>query len=148
MLVISGIIIVLSASIPFHERPWIISAFLGTSLGFVLPGVTLLGQQQAGYSQVGAVTALIQLTRIMGGALGVALVGKMVFLIYDLRKASGVCPEKTNALNALYNDKLLTHVQSHNMVYSIHMALLPIIALSGIAAYLCLKVNCKSFKLD
>src|SRR5690625_2932035 len=49
----------------------------GLGLGIVLPNLTVFGQQAAGQTLLGIVTAVLQSTRMIGGMLGTALVGTL-----------------------------------------------------------------------
>lgn len=54
----------------------------GLGLGIVLPNLTVFGQQAAGQTLLGIVTAMLQSTRMIGGMLGTALVGTLVTHFY------------------------------------------------------------------
>ena len=54
----------------------------GMGLGFVLPNLTVFGQQAAGREHFGIATALLQSLRMVGGMLGTALTGTLVTHLY------------------------------------------------------------------
>lgn len=55
----------------------------GLGLGFVLPNLTIFGQEQAGRQQFGTVTAMLQSLRMIGGMLGAAITGALVTHLYS-----------------------------------------------------------------
>jgi len=60
---------------------WVMAGVLvvgGLGLGFVVPNLTVFGQEIAGRGQLGIATALLQSTRMIGGMLGMAIVGSLV----------------------------------------------------------------------
>lgn len=54
----------------------------GMGLGFVLPNLTVFGQQAAGREHFGIATAVLQSLRMVGGMLGTALTGTIVTHFY------------------------------------------------------------------
>ena len=55
------------------------TAFIGVGLGMVMPPTQVSVQLAAGRESLGAATASISLSRSIGGALGVALTGSVLF---------------------------------------------------------------------
>jgi EmrB/QacA subfamily drug resistance transporter len=69
-----------------REMPhWMLFLFMlcgGFGLGFVMPNLTVFGQQVAGREHLGIATALLQSLRMVGGMLGTALTGALVTHAY------------------------------------------------------------------
>lgn len=83
-----ALLIVSCAGLIFINRTtseWIMVAVLvagGLGLGFVLPNLTVFGQEIAGRSHLGIATAVLQSTRMIGGMLGMAIIGSLVNYYY------------------------------------------------------------------
>ena len=60
----------------------------GLGIGFVMPNLTVFGQQIAGREHLGIATALLQSLRMVGGMIGTAIVGTMVGHVYASQVAS------------------------------------------------------------
>jgi MFS family permease len=54
----------------------------GLGLGFVLPNLTVFGQQAAGREHLGIATAMLQSLRMVGGMFGTALTGTLISHLY------------------------------------------------------------------
>ncbi|MEJ0002658.1 MAG: MFS transporter [Pararobbsia sp.] len=69
-----------------HETPhWVLFFVMlcgGLGLGFVMPNLTVFGQQAAGREHLGIATALLQSLRMVGGMLGTALTGALLTHAY------------------------------------------------------------------
>ncbi|TAM10869.1 MAG: MFS transporter [Pusillimonas sp.] len=83
-----ALMIVSFASLVFVGRStpeWVLIVVFvlgGLGLGFVIPNLTVFGQEIAGRSHLGIATALLQSTRMIGGMLGVAIIGSLVNYYY------------------------------------------------------------------
>lgn len=83
-----ALMIVSFASLVFIGRStpeWVLIVVFvlgGLGLGFVIPNLTVFGQEIAGRSHLGIATALLQSTRMIGGMLGVAIIGSLVNYYY------------------------------------------------------------------
>jgi len=62
----------------------------GLGLGFIMPNLTVFGQQAAGRAHLGIATALMQSLRMIGGMLGTAVVGTVVSHAYVSGVAQGL----------------------------------------------------------
>lgn len=92
---------------------WLMSLYMmfgGLGLGFVMPNLTVFGQQVAGRSLLGITTAMLQSTRMIGGMLGTALVGTLVTHFY-VQGVQKMIPEAEGAVwgKALMNPQLLVN---------------------------------------
>ncbi len=76
----------LGVAVSTHETPhWMLFLVMlcgGLGLGFVMPNLTVFGQQVAGREHLGIATALLQSLRMVGGMLGTALTGALVTHLY------------------------------------------------------------------
>ena len=54
----------------------------GLGLGFVMPNLTVFGQQAAGREHLGIATAMLQSLRMVGGMIGTALTGTLISHLY------------------------------------------------------------------
>ncbi|CAB3779540.1 MFS transporter [Pararobbsia alpina] len=54
----------------------------GLGLGFVMPNLTVFGQQAAGREHLGIATAMLQSLRMVGGMIGTALTGTLIAHLY------------------------------------------------------------------
>ena len=86
---------VATRSLP-HAALFAIMLVGGLGLGFVLPNLTVFGQQAAGREHVGIATALLQSLRMVGGMLGTAVTGTLITHLY--RHGVHVALEDANAL--------------------------------------------------
>jgi EmrB/QacA subfamily drug resistance transporter len=68
----------------YTPRPLLMTVMLcgGVGLGFVMPNLTVFGQQIAGRSHLGIATALLQSMRMVGGMVGTALTGTLITRTY------------------------------------------------------------------
>ena len=67
---------------------WLLStcmASAGLGLGYILPNLTVFGQEQAGRQLFGTVTAMLQSLRMIGGMAGTALTGAVISHVYQMR---------------------------------------------------------------
>jgi len=62
----------------------------GLGMGFVMPTLTIFGQQAAGRAHLGIATALLQSLRMIGGMVGTAVVGSVVSNTYASRTAAAL----------------------------------------------------------
>ncbi|WP_347555990.1 MFS transporter [Robbsia sp. KACC 23696] len=60
-------------------------ASTGLGLGWILPNLTVFGQEQAGRERLGTVTAMLQSLRMIGGMTGTALTGAVISHVYQAR---------------------------------------------------------------
>ncbi|RKP58895.1 MDR family MFS transporter [Pararobbsia silviterrae] len=82
-----------------HAVLFVIMLAGGLGLGFVLPNLTVFGQQAAGREHFGIATALLQSLRMVGGMFGTALTGTVVTHFY--RHGVHVALEDANAMQWL-----------------------------------------------
>jgi EmrB/QacA subfamily drug resistance transporter len=66
-----------------------LTVMVGVGLGMVMPSTQIIVQAAAGRRSLGVATATISLSRAVGGALGVALVGAVLFGVVDRSDAAG-----------------------------------------------------------
>ena len=85
----------------------------GLGIGFVMPNLTVFGQQIAGREHLGIATALLQSLRMVGGMLGTAVVGTMVGHVYASRVMDTLSQQvDADSLAALSDPRVLVDATS------------------------------------
>ncbi len=89
--------IVLAIALPRLPTPavLVLTMVTGAGLGAVMPPTQVIVQHASGREALGAATASIAIARAMGGAVGVALVGAVLFVVVG--KESGDVSTTLNA---------------------------------------------------
>ena len=92
-------------------------ALAGLGIGFIMPNLTVFGQQIAGREHLGIATALLQSLRMVGGMLGTAIVGTMVSHVYAYQ-VSSTLSERVDAisLTQLTDPRVLVDVESQTQL--------------------------------
>lgn len=91
----------------------------GMGMGFIMPNLTVFGQQTAGREYLGIATALLQSLRMVGGMVGTAAVGTLVGYSYT-RKVNGALAEHvdTDSLTQLSDPRVLLDLDTQYSLLS------------------------------
>ena len=97
------------------HRGWLVAnlAGCGVGLGFVMPNLTIFSQEIVSRSRLGIVTAVMQSTRMIGGALGTAVIGSVVthFYVEGVRQLNISGFGKGNWLTRLEDPQVLVNAK-------------------------------------
>jgi MFS family permease len=75
-------LVVTGLTISFASTPWVLglTALTGVALGMVMPAMQVAVQHAAGREALGAAIGSMSLSRSVGGAIGVAITGAIIFV--------------------------------------------------------------------